>query len=242
MGVSQKPSVVFGNEAAAPQKSYWPFDGIFGTVDRRAAQRGFQVYKEVCSACHALEHLYYRNLADIGFSAEEIKEIAKNYNVTDGPNESGDYFQRPAIPTDKFVKPFQNEEAAKASNGGAAPPDLSLIIKSRENGPNLVYSILTGYGTPPEGVSLDPGLYYNKYFPGGKIAMPPPLTDGLVSYMDGTSSSAEQMARDVVIFLQWAAEPEMERRKSMGIKAIIFLAAFTFFFYKAKKRIWKDVG
>lgn len=223
------------------KKMLWPFSGMFGKVDRQSAQRGFQVYQEVCSACHGLQHLYYRNLKAIGFSDGEIKEIAKQYTVLDGPNDEGEMFERPAIPSDQFVVPYPNEESARANNNRAYPPDLSLIIKARHDGANYLYSLLTGYIDPPEDFDLIPDLYYNLYFPGHQIAMPSPLTDSLVTYADGTHASVEQMARDVTIFLQWAAEPEMESRKSMGLKALIFLLVFTFLFYIAKKKIWAKI-
>jgi ubiquinol-cytochrome c reductase cytochrome c1 subunit len=236
------PIVVFANEAIPPKKMSWPFDGSFGSVDRQAAQRGFQVYKEVCSTCHGLKHLYYRNLKDIGFSEAEIKEIAKNYQVIDGPNDEGEMFERPAILSDHFVSPYKNDQAARAANNGGLPVDLSLIIKARHDGANYVYSLLTGYEPAPEGFKLNPGSEYNKYFPGHQIAMQPPLVaPGQVAYEDGTNATIEQMAHDVVVFLQWAAEPEMEHRKSLGLKVLIFLSVFTVVFYIAKKRVWKNV-
>jgi ubiquinol-cytochrome c reductase cytochrome c1 subunit len=233
-------TIASANEALPSKNIAWQFDGIFGSVDRKAAQRGFHVYKEVCSACHGLHNLYYRNLKDIGFSDAEIKEIAKNYTLQDGPNDLGEMFERSALPSDFFVSPFPNEQAARVANNGAYPPDLSLIVKARPNGANHLYSILTGYTTPPEHFKLSSGLNYNPYFPNGQIAMPPPLTDGQVTYMDGTKSSVEQMATDVTVFLQWAAEPEMENRKSMGLKVMIFLVIFTIFFYISKNRIWQN--
>jgi ubiquinol-cytochrome c reductase cytochrome c1 subunit len=233
------PFFAFANtDALHPKQMNWPFEGAFGVVDRQAAQRGFQVYKEVCSVCHGLKHLYYRNLKDIGFSDAEIKEIAKQHIVIDGPNDQGDMFERPALPSDHIVEPFKNEQAARAANNGALPVDLSLIVKAREDGPNHIFSILTGYQEPPTEFKLQTGLSYNPYFAGKQIAMPAPLSEGQVQYSDGTVASVDQMARDVVIFLQWAAEPEMEHRKSIGLKAMIFLTFFTVFFYLAKKRIW----
>ena len=222
-------------------KLIWPFEGMFGTFDRQAAQRGAQVYFEVCGVCHGNQHLYYRNLKDIGFSELEVKAIAAKYTVKDGPNEEGEMFDRPALPSDLFVSPYPNEQAARAANNGAYPVDLSLIIKAREDGPNYVYSLLTGYSEAPKEVTLMPGLSYNPYFEGGQIAMPPPLTEGQVTFMDGTPATTQQMARDLVIFLQWAAEPEMEHRKSMGLKVMIFLVFFTVFFYVVKKKVWRNV-
>jgi len=228
--------------AKKPLQLVWPFEGIFGTFDRQAAQRGAQVYLEVCSTCHSNHNLYYRNLKDIGFSEAEIKQLAQKYTVKDGPNAEGEMFDRPALPSDRFVSPYPNEEAARAANNGAYPVDLSLIIKARQDGPNYVFSLLSGYQEAPANVKLMPGLYYNPYFEGGQIAMPPPLTEGQVTFSDGTPATVEQMAKDVVVFLQWAAEPEMEHRKSMGLKVMIFLLVFTVFFYMAKKKIWKNIS
>ena len=228
--------------AKQPLQLVWPFEGIFGTFDRQAAQRGAQVYFEVCSACHSNHNLYYRNLKDIGFSEAEIKQLAQKYTVKDGPNAEGEMFDRPALPSDRFVSPYPNEEAARAANNGAYPVDLSLIIKARHDGPNYVFSLLSGYQEAPADIKLMPGLYYNPYFEGGQIAMPPPLTQGQVTFSDDTPATVEQMAKDVVVFLQWAAEPEMEHRKSMGLKVMIFLLVFTVFFYMAKKKIWKNIS
>lgn len=226
-----------GNQEA-PKQILWSFDGMTGKVDKQAAQRGFQVYKEVCSNCHSLRLLSYRNLEALGFSESEVKAIAASASVKDGPNDAGDMFDRPGRPSDKFVGPFANEKAARASNGGAFPPDLSLIVKARPNGANYIYSILTGYENAPADFHMNTGMNYNPYFSGKQIAMPKPLSDGQVTYQDGTNSSVDQMARDVVNFLQWAAEPEMEHRKTMGIKTLIYLGVFTVLFYLAKKRIW----
>lgn len=219
----------------------WSFNGIFGTVDRQSAQRGFQVYKEVCSACHSMHLLSYRNLSQLGFSEAEIKTIAAGYSIEDGPNDDGEMFERPGRPSDHFHSPFPNEKAARAANNGAFPPDLSLIVKAREHGPDYMYSILTGYEPEdkiPADVKMGEGMHYNPYFPGKQIAMPQPISGGEVEYMDGTVATADQMARDVVNYLQWAAEPEMEHRKEMGIKVILYMAIFTAFFYIAKKRVW----
>lgn len=222
-----------------PKEMKWQFDGMQGTFDRASIQRGFQVYKEVCSACHSLNRLAYRNLQEVGFSEAEAKAIAAEKKVMDGPNDAGEMFERPARPSDHLVPPFANEKAARAANNGAFPPDLSLIVKARENGANYVYSILTGYGEKaPADVHIAEGMQYNPYFPGRQITMPQPLNDGAVTYMDGTKATVDQMSKDVVNFLQWAAEPEMEHRKEMGIKVLIYLAIFTVFFYVAKKRVW----
>lgn len=219
----------------------WPFDGAFGTVDRQAAQRGFQVYKDVCASCHALEYVSYRNLEAIGFSEDEVKAIAAEATIIDGPNDDGEMFEREGRPSDRFKKPFANEKAARAANGGAYPPNLSLIVKSRPDGANYLYSLLTGYEEAPSDMQMNEGMNYNKYFSGHQIAMAPPLMEGLIEYMDGTNATTEQMARDVTVFLQWAAEPEMEQRKRMGIKVFAYLIIFTVLFYMAKKIIWRDV-
>jgi ubiquinol-cytochrome c reductase cytochrome c1 subunit len=219
----------------------WPFDGTFGTLDKQSAQRGFQVYKEVCAACHGLKRIAFRNLSEIGFSEAEVKALAAGYQIHDGPNDEGDMFDRAGKPSDYFPSPFANDKAAAASNGGVAPPDLSLIVKARHDGANYLYSLLTGYEEPPADVHLSNGQHYNPYFPGGKLVMPKPLSDEQVSYEDGTKSSVDQMARDVVVFLQWAAEPEMQQRKQMGIKVLVFLVIFSVFAYIAKRNIWRKV-
>jgi ubiquinol-cytochrome c reductase cytochrome c1 subunit len=240
-------------EALSPKQRDWAFDGMLGKVDKQSAQRGFQVYKEVCSACHSLHHLYYRNLETpkgsneaerkkydkmgLGFSKEEVKAIASNYTVPDIDDE-GNPTERKALPADKFVGPYANEKAARASNNGALPPDLSLIVKAREDGPNYVYSILTGFTDPPAGIVTPEGQHYNPYFGPQFIAMPPPLKDGIISYSDGTVATVDQMATDVVNFLQWAAEPEMEQRKSIGLKVLMYLSISTILFYISKCRIW----
>jgi ubiquinol-cytochrome c reductase cytochrome c1 subunit len=228
-------------DVKAPKEVVWPFDGIFGTFDRQAAQRGYQVYKEVCAGCHSMRLNAYRNLLEIGFSEAEVKQIASEATVIDGPNDDGDMFERPGRMSDRFASPFANEKAARASNNGAYPPDLSLLAKARPNGANYIYSLLTGYEAAPADVNLGEGMYYNSYFPGSQIAMASPLSEDAVEYQDGTQASVDQMARDVVVFLQWAAEPEMEQRKRMGVKALLYLFVFTILFYFAKKRIWQRV-
>lgn len=228
-------------EGAALPHQDWSFDGLFGTYDRGAAQRGFQVYQEICSGCHSLNLVHYRNLASLGFSEDEIKAIAADVEVTDGPDEDGEMFERPGRPSDSFKAPFPNEQAARAANGGAFPPDLSLITKARVGGPDYVYGILTGYGEPPADVTLPEGMYYNAYFPGHQIAMPPPLSDDMVSYADGTPATIDQMAHDVVTFLNWTAEPELEVRKRTGVKVMLFLIVLTGLLYATKRKIWAQV-
>jgi len=235
-------SATFAASDQKPAKHVeWNFDGPFGRVDKISAQRGFQVYKEVCAACHGLHRVAFRTLTDIGFSEAEVKALAAEYTIQDGPNDDGDMFDRPGIAADKFPMPYANENAARAANNGAYPPDLSLIVKARPNGANYLYSLLTGYEAAPEDVKLDAGQYYNPYFPGHKLAMPQPMSDGQVSYEDGTEASLDQMSKDVTNFLQWTAEPEMEQRKQMGIKVLLYLAVFTAFAYIAKKHIWKKL-
>ncbi|MDX1975057.1 MAG: cytochrome c1 [Rickettsiales bacterium] len=231
------------SDAKPPRHVDWSFDGMLGRVDKPSAQRGFQIYKEVCASCHGLKRVAFRNLSAIGFSEAEIKALASSYSVKDGPNDEGDMFERPGLPSDYFPSPHANEQAARAAHNGAYPPDLSLIIKSRLHGANYVYSLLIGYGeNPPEGVHLGDGQYYNPYFNlHNGLAMPAPLADGQVSYEDGTQASVDQMSRDVVNFLQWAAEPEMEARKQMGIKTLLFLFAFTVFMYLAKRNLWRKL-
>ncbi len=220
-------------------KQDWSFTRLFGTFDRAAQQRGLQVFREVCSACHAASKLSYRNLQELGFSADQVKAIAAQDQITDGPNDEGEFFERPGLPSDFFKAPFANEQASRANNNGAYPPDLSLIVKAREGGANYLYALLTGYDTPPAGVTVPEGRYYNRYFAGHQISMPPPFSaPGLVTYSDGTEASIEQMAKDVTVFLAWAAEPELEHRKRLGLQVIIFLSVLTIILYAAKRRVW----
>ena len=228
--------------ALHPKQVKWEFDSIFGRFDRASARRGYQVYREVCSACHSLKLVSYRNLGELGFGEDEIKQIASEALVADGPNDDGEMFERAGLPSDKFASPYTNEQAARASNGGAYPPDLSLMIKARHDGANYVYSILTGYSEAPEGFELASGKQYHPYFEGRQISMPQPLTDdGQVEYKDGTYATKEQMALDVVNFLQWAAEPETEARKKMGVRTMIFLGILFVILLAAKRAVWKKV-
>jgi len=205
-------------------------------------QRGYQVYKEVCSSCHGLKRVAYRNLAEIGFSENEIKQIASTYQITDGPDEEGDMFERPGLPSDKFVSPYANENAARSANGGAYPPDLSLMVKARVDGANYIYSLLMGYVEAPEEFALTQGKYYNPYFEGRQISMPEPIVDDLhIEYLNGTFASKEQMIIDVVNFLQWSAEPETEERKKMGIRTMTYLFILFIILIAAKKAVWKKV-
>ena len=228
--------------ALKPQQISWQFDGLFGKFDYRSIQRGFQVYREVCSSCHSLKLASYRNLQQVGFSEDEVKQIAAEYLVKDGPDDNGEIFLRPGLPSDRFVSPYANENAARLANGGAYPPDLSLIVKARMDGANYLYSLLTGYEKAPDDFNLTEGKYYNPYFEGRQIAMPSPIGDDeLVEYQDGLLATKEQMTYDVVNFLQFVAEPEMEQRKSIGIKTLIFLAILIVLFALAKRQVWKSV-
>jgi ubiquinol-cytochrome c reductase cytochrome c1 subunit len=220
----------------------WPEQGPFGTYDRTALQRGYQVYAQVCSTCHSMKLLSYRNLTQLGFSEPEVKAIASNYQVTDGPNDKGDMYQRPGRPSDTFVSPFANDQAARASNNGALPPDLSLIIKARHGHEDYVYSLLGGFGqTPPAGETIAAGMNYNPFFAGHQIAMPPPLHEGAVSFADGTPATIDQMAKDVTQFLAWASEPHLEQRHETGLKVILFLVVFAAVMYGVKKRVWSKL-
>lgn len=229
-------------EAVAPPELDWSFQGIFGGFDRASAQRGLEVYKQVCSSCHGMDLVAYRTLAGIGLSAPQIEALAENYEVKACCTDDGEPFTRPAKPSDRFASPFPNPQAARFANNGALPPDLSLIEKARPGSADYLYAVLTGYvDEPPADVTLMPGMYYNEYFPGHQIAMPPPLADGLVTYSDGTEPSVEEQARDVVTFMAWAAEPNLETRKETGIKVLLFLIVLTGFLYALKRKIWSDV-
>jgi ubiquinol-cytochrome c reductase cytochrome c1 subunit len=229
------------DEAPPLPHQQWSFDGVFGTYDRASAQRGFQVYKEVCSTCHPVKHLYFRDLADLGYNEDEVKAIASTYEVTDGPNDQGQMYQRPARPSDPIPGPFPNDLAARAANNGALPPDLSMIVKAREGGPDYIFGLLNGYKDPPAGFNLLPGMNYNEYFPGHQIAMPPPLSDNALTFADGTSATVPQMAHDVVTFLTWAAEPNLEPRHRTGFKVMLFLVVAAGVFYATKRKIWATV-
>ena len=225
-------------------KTDWSFKGPFGKFDRAALQRGYQVYTEVCSSCHSMKYLSYRNLVEEGgpeFSVEQAKAIAASFEVKDGPNADGEMFMRPGRLSDKFVMPYENEKAAQAANGGAYPPDMTVLVKARGGGVDYIYSLLQGYEDPPAGFTLDDGVYYNKYMYGNKIKMSNQLSDGLVEYADGTNATVEQMSKDVTTFLMWTAEPHLEARHQMGFKAIVYLIILTILVYFSMKRIWSRI-
>jgi len=267
-------ALVAGSASAAEHEGYklrdvhWSFEGPFGKFDAAQLQRGYKVYREVCAACHSMDMLYFRNLGEKGgpfYDAEYknpndnpyVKSLAKDIQVNDIDSETGDTVQRPATPADKFPSPFPNEPAARASNGGALPPDLSVIAKAREGGPAYIYSILTGYLTPPAGLKMTPTQHYNAYMAGdlaaywsgpghapmgGFIAMPPPLAKDKVTFDDGAPSTIEQQAKDVSAFLAWAAEPKQTERKEFGLGAMIYLLIFTVLVYFSYRRIWRNVA
>jgi ubiquinol-cytochrome c reductase cytochrome c1 subunit len=252
----------YAQEAAAtPPRQQWSFSGPFGLYDPEQLQRGFKIYREVCSNCHSLKLLSFRNLADPGgphFTEAQAAAIAATFQVTDGPNDQGQMFQRPGKISDSFPAPFANDQAARAALGGGLPPDMSTLAKARtydegfsgflvdpftmyqEQGPDYIHAILNGYGNPPAGFTQPPGTYYNKYFPGGAIKMPPPLHDGQVKYTDGTPETLDQYGRDVAAFLMWAAEPKLDERKQLGFQVMIFLIVFTGLLYFTKKKIWHE--
>ncbi len=230
-----------GAESEALPDRDWSFEGPFGRFDKPALQRGFHVYTEVCAACHGVEYLSFRNLEETGLSAADVQAIAAEYayEVEDGPNDEGEMFTRPGRPADRIPGPYANDQAARVANNGALPPDLSLIAKARKGGPDYVHAILVGYEEePPEDVDLGEGMSYNRFFAGGQIAMPPPLSEDAVEYIDGTEATVEQMAADVTQFLMWAAEPRLEDSKRIGLKVILFLIVLTALFYASKRKIW----
>ena len=225
-------------------KTDWTFKGLFGKYDRAALQRGYQVYTEVCAACHSMQYLSYRNLAEPGgpeFTEEEAKIIAASFEVLDGPNSDGEMFMRPAKLSDKFVMPYDNIEASKAANGGAYPPDMSVLAKARKGGADYIYSLLLGYEEPPTNIKLDDGVYYNKYMYGNKIKMSAPLSDGLLEYSDGTEATEQQMAKDITTFLMWSAEPHLETRHKTGFRVIVYLIILSILVYLTMKKIWSRV-
>ena len=249
-------------DAEAPPRQTWSFHGPFGTYDPAQLQRGFKIYREVCSNCHSIKLLSFRNLAEPGgpgFTEAQASAVAATFQVTAGPNDQGQMFQRPGQIFDYFPPPFANDQAARAALGGKLPPDMSVLAKARsyeagfpyfildafkmyqEDGPDYIHAIITGYGDAPAGFTLPPGGQYNKYFPGHAIGMPKPLTDGQVEYTDGTPATVDQYGRDVSAFLMWAAEPTLNARHRLGFQVMIFLIVFTGLLYLTKKKLWHDV-
>jgi len=252
----------FAQEADAPPRQHWSFSGPFGTFDPAQLQRGFKIYREVCSNCHSLKLLSFRNLADPGgpgFTEAQAATIAATFQVTDGPNDEGQMFQRAGKIADYFPAPFANDQAARAALGGKLPPDMSDLAKARsyewgfpqfvfdaflmyqEDGPDYIHAIVNGYTDPPAGFPMPPGGQYNKYFPGGAIGMPKPLSDGQVEYTDGTPTTVDQYGRDVAAFLMWAAEPTLDARKRLGFQVMVFLIVFAGLLYFTKRRVWQAV-
>jgi cytochrome c1 len=227
-----------GPEIAAQS---WSFSGPFGTFDRAQLQRGYKVYKQICSACHGMRQLHFRNLGQPGgpeFPEAAVKALAAEAEVQDGPNDEGEMFTRPGRPADAFPSPFPNKQAARVANNGALPPDLSVIAKARAGGPDYLYALLAGYADPPEDMELAEGMNYNKAFPGHQIAMAPPLFEEAVEYTDGTAPTLENHAKDVAAFLMWAAEPKLEERLKIGFRFMIYIVLLTAFLYIAKRRVW----
>ena len=234
-----------------PKDKKFSFEGPFGTYDRGALQRGFQVYKEVCSACHGMNHLAFHNLDEAGgpeFTEAQAKALAAAAKFPAEPNDKGETVDDKGEPltragtlADHLPSPFPNDQAARANNGSALPPDLSMVVKAREGGSQYVYSIITGFGgTPPHGFKVTDGKYYNPYFEGWNISMPPPLQADSVTFSDGTKATLDQEASDVVTFLTWAGEPKMEERKRLGFGVMIFLLALAGILFAAYRRVWKD--
>jgi ubiquinol-cytochrome c reductase cytochrome b/c1 subunit len=252
----------FAQEAESPKPSreHWSFAGPFGKFDTQQLQRGYAIYRQVCSNCHSMRDVAFRNLSDPGgpeFSASQVKALAESFKIQDGPDDSGNMFERAGRPSDYFPSPFPNEQAARAANGGALPPDMSVLAKARtieegglwfltapftqyqEEGVDYIHGILNGYvDPPPKDFTLPDGKYYNKYFPGHAISMPPPLSDGAVTFTDGSPQTLDQYSRDIAAFLLWAAEPKLDQRKQTGFAAIVFMAIFAFLLWQVKKRVW----
>jgi ubiquinol-cytochrome c reductase cytochrome b/c1 subunit len=256
------PSAQAQIEAAAPPMQHWSFWGPFGQYDPQQLQRGFKIYREVCSTCHSLKLLSFRNLADPGgpgFTEAQATAVASGFQVTDGPNDQGQMFKRPGKIADYFPPPFPNDQAARAALGGGLPPDMSTLAKARtydegfpwfiidaftmyqEQGPDYIHALLNGYTKAPAGFVLPPGTYYNEYFPGHALKMPPPLRDGQVKYTDGTPETLDQYGRDVAAFLMWASEPKLDERKRLGFQVMIYLIALTLLLYFTKKKVWHEV-
>lgn len=235
------------------EHKHWHFKGAFGTYDKAAAQRGYQVYREVCASCHQLKHLSFRHLGDKGapFYNKDfpnpndnplVKNFAADWTIEDIDTETGDVIKRSGIPADKFPPIYPNEAAARAGNGGGLPPDLSVIVAARGGGADYLYNLMLAYNSPkPDDVELTPGLYYNPVMDGGKISMAAPLSDDLIEYADGTPATVEQMAADVTEFLAWSSDPKLEQRKSAGFMTMLYLLILAVLLWFSYKRVWKDV-
>lgn len=234
------PAAHAAGAGAEYESQDWSFSGPFGTIDHASAQRGYQVYKDVCSTCHSMRLMYYRYLEGIGLPEETVKALAGQAEIAT-LNDDGEEVMRPRRPSDPFPMPFPNEKAARAANGGALPPDLSLIAKAREGGPDYIYALLTGYEEPPADFTVNEGMHYNTAFEGHQIAMAPPLYEDGVTFADGTPATVDQMAHDVATFLMFAAEPHMDDRKRTGLKVVLFLFVLTVLLYFVKKKVWADV-
>lgn len=244
IGVCLCAMPVFAENGIEYKKVHWPFDGVMGNFDFPAIRRGFQVFREVCAACHGIggaAGIDFHDLRKIGLTDGEITEFAKTFDIEDGPDETGKMYNRPGRISDEIPAKYKNDSEARAMNNGALPVPFGLVIKARHNAANYIYSILTGYGGAPEDFKIPEGSYYNAYFPGHIIAMPSPLSAGSVTYKDGTEASIDQMAKDVVNFLQWVGEPEMAHRKSLGWKVMIYLTIITGCSYILKCKVWKDI-
>ena len=235
------PALAAGGGDVVLKQKDWSFSGPFGSFDQAAMQRGLQAYVEVCSGCHSLDYVSFRNLADLGYNEAEIKAIAAQYEVEDGPNDDGDMFMRAALPADRFPAPYANQNAARAANNGAYPPDLSLIAKARANGPDYLYSLLTSYEEAPGDTEIPEGMYYNAAYSGHMIAMPQPLYGDDLTYADGAESSVEAISADLVAFLAWTAEPALEKRKRTGVAVVAFLLILSVMSFGAMRFIWADV-
>ncbi len=258
LAVIAQPALAADEHSPAPPRVKWSFSGPFGKYDRAQLQRGLKVYREVCAVCHGLKYVAFRNLADLGYSEGQIKAIASEYKIQDGPNDQGDMFEREGRPADHFPTPWPNENAARARYNGV-PPDMSVLAKARgyergfpwfifdmftqfqEHGVDYIHALMTGYKEkPPAGFTLPQGSFYNEYFPGHAIAMPPPLSDKRIDYTDGTPTTVDQFSKDVSAFMMWAAEPHMEARKRIGFQVMIFLIVLAGLLYFTKKKVWAD--
>ena len=235
------PVLAAGGGDVVLRQADWSFSGPFGTFDKASMQRGFQAYTEVCAGCHSMNYIAFRNLADLGYNEAEIKAIAAEYEVVDGPNDEGEMFTRNGIPADRIPAPYPNELAARAANNGAYPPDLSLIVKARANGADYLYSLLTSYEDAPAGTAVPEGMYYNAAYSGHMIAMPQPLYGDDVEYADGADTSMDAVAKDLVNFMAWTAEPALEERKRTGVAVMIFLVLLSGLSFGAMRFIWADV-